>query len=307
MPLRLPDNLPAIKLLEDENIFVIDETRGHSQDIRPLKIVVLNLMPLKITTETDLIRLLSNTPLQLDITFMKLKSHTSKNTPIEHMKQFYINFEELRNRKFDGMIITGAPVEDIPFEQVNYWEEVSSIFDWARTHVTSTLYICWAAQAALYHFYGIEKHMLPKKLFGIFPQTINPDEANKPLFRGFDDKFNMPQSRHTEINSEDVRAVKELTVLAESPLSGVGIAIAREGREIFVTGHLEYNPDTLDNEYKRDKGKRDDVDLPKNYYIDNDPEKGPNVTWRAHANLFYHNWVNYYVYQKTPYDINQIN
>lgn len=307
MPLRLPDNLPAIKLLEDENIFVIDETRGHSQDIRPLKIVVLNLMPLKITTETDLIRLLSNTPLQLDITFMKLKSHTSKNTPIEHMKQFYINFEELRNRKFDGMIITGAPVEDKPFEDVTYWDEISGIFDWARTHVTSTLYICWAAQAALYHFYGIEKHMLPKKLFGIFPQTINPDEANKPLFRGFDDKFNMPQSRHTEINSEDVRAVKELTVLAESPLSGVGIAIAREGREIFVTGHLEYNPDTLDNEYKRDKGKRDDVDLPKNYYIDNDPEKGPNVTWRAHANLFYHNWVNYYVYQKTPYDINQIN
>ena len=294
-------------MLEDENIFVIDETRGHSQDIRPLKIVVLNLMPLKITTETDLIRLLSNTPLQLDITFMKLKSHTSKNTPIEHMKQFYINFEELRNRKFDGMIITGAPVEDIPFEQVNYWEEVSSIFDWARTHVTSTMYICWAAQAALYHFYGIQKHRLPKKMFGIFPQDINPDEANKPLFRGFDDKFNMPQSRHTEVNAEDVRAVKELTVLAESPLSGVGIAIAREGREIFVTGHLEYNPDTLDNEYKRDKGKRDDVDLPKNYYIDNDPEKGPNVTWRAHANLFYHNWVNYYVYQKTPYDINQIN
>lgn len=307
MPLRLPDNLPAIKLLEDENIFVIDETRGHSQDIRPLKIVVLNLMPLKITTETDLIRLLSNTPLQLDITFMKLKSHTSKNTPIEHMKQFYINFEELRNRKFDGMIITGAPVEDIPFEQVNYWDEISGIFDWARTHVTSTMYICWAAQAALYHFYGIQKHRLPKKMFGIFPQDINPDEANKPLFRGFDDKFNMPQSRHTEVNAEDVRAVKELTVLAESPLSGVGIAIAREGREIFVTGHLEYNPDTLDNEYKRDKGKRDDVDLPKNYYIDNDPEKGPNVTWRAHANLFYHNWVNYYVYQKTPYDINQIN
>lgn len=307
MPLRLPDNLPAIKLLEDENIFVIDETRGHSQDIRPLKIVVLNLMPLKITTETDLIRLLSNTPLQLDITFMKLKSHTSKNTPVEHMQQFYIDFDNLRERKFDGMIVTGAPVEDMPFEDVNYWEEITHIFDWARTHVTSTMYICWAAQAALYHFYGIQKHRLPKKMFGIFPQDINPDEANKPLFRGFDDKFNMPQSRHTEVNAEDVRAVKELTVLAESPLSGVGIAIAREGREIFVTGHLEYNPDTLDNEYKRDKGKRDDVDLPKNYYIDNDPEKGPNVTWRAHANLFYHNWVNYYVYQKTPYDINQIN
>lgn len=307
MPLRLPDNLPAIKLLEDENIFVIDETRGHSQDIRPLKIVVLNLMPLKITTETDLIRLLSNTPLQLDITFMKLKSHTSKNTPIEHMQQFYIAFDDLRERKFDGMIVTGAPVEDMPFEDVTYWDEITTIFDWARTHVTSTLYICWAAQAALYHFYGIQKHPLPMKMFGIFPQTINPDEANKPLFRGFDDMFNMPQSRHTEVKSEDIRANKELTVLAESPQSGVGIAIARNGREIFCTGHLEYNPDTLDTEYKRDKGKRDDVAMPVNYYIDNDPEKGPKVTWRAHANLFYHNWVNYYIYQQTPYDINLIN
>lgn len=307
MPLRLPDNLPAIKLLEDENIFVIDETRGHSQDIRPLKIVVLNLMPLKITTETDLIRLLSNTPLQLDITFMKLKSHTSKNTPIEHMQQFYIAFDELRERKFDGMIVTGAPVEDMPFESVTYWDEITTIFDWARTHVTSTLYICWAAQAALYHFYGIQKHPLPMKMFGIFPQTINPDEANKPLFRGFDDVFNMPQSRHTEVKSEDIRANKELTVLAESPQSGVGIAIARNGREIFCTGHLEYNPDTLDTEYKRDMGKRDDVAMPVNYYIDNDPEKGPKVTWRAHANLFYHNWVNYYIYQQTPYDINLIN
>jgi len=307
MPLRLPDNLPAIKLLEDENIFVIDETRGHSQDIRPLKIVVLNLMPLKITTETDLIRLLSNTPLQLDITFMKLKSHTSKNTPVEHMQQFYIDFDELRQRKFDGMIITGAPVEVMAFEDVTYWQEITHIFDWARTHVTSTLYICWSAQAALYHFYGIQKHQLPMKMFGIFPQTINPDEANKPLFRGFDDVFNMPQSRHTEVNSDDIRAVKDLTVLAESPLSGVGIALARGGREIFVTGHLEYNPDTLDAEYKRDMGKRDDVAMPVNYYIDDDPAKGPNVTWRAHANLFYHNWVNYYIYQKTPYDINQIN
>ena len=306
MPLRLPDNLPAIKLLEEENIFVIDETRGHSQDIRPLKIVVLNLMPLKITTETDLIRLLSNTPLQLDITFMKLKSHTSKNTPVEHMQQFYIAFDELQQRKFDGMIVTGAPVEDMPFEDVTYWEEIIRIFDWAHTHVTSTLFICWAAQAALYHFYGIQKHPLPMKMFGIFPQTINPDEANKPLFRGFDDMFNMPQSRHTEVKSEDIRANKELTVLAESPRSGVGIAIARGGREIFCTGHLEYNPDTLDAEYKRDMGKRDDVAMPVNYYIDDDPSKGPNVTWRAHANLFYHNWINYYVYQKTPYDIDQI-
>ena len=223
------------------------------------------------------------------------------------MQQFYIAFDELRERKFDGMIVTGAPVEDMPFEDVTYWDEITTIFDWARTHVTSTLYICWAAQAALYHFYGIQKHPLPMKMFGIFPQTINPDEANKPLFRGFDDMFNMPQSRHTEVKSEDIRANKELTVLAESPNSGVGIAIARDGREIFCTGHLEYNPDTLDTEYKRDMGKRDDVAMPVNYYMDDDPEKGPKVTWRAHANLFYHNWINYYVYQKTPYDIDQIN
>ena len=307
MPLRLPDNLPAIKLLEDENIFVIDETRGHSQDIRPLKIVVLNLMPLKITTETDLIRLLSNTPLQIDVTFMKLKSHTSKNTPVEHMKQFYINFDSLRDHKFDGMIITGAPVEDYPFTEVTYWDEITTIFDWARTHVTSTLYICWAAQAAMYHFYGIPKYQLPSKLFGIFPQKINPTEVNRPLFRGFDDTFNMPQSRHSATHIEDVRKIDDITILAKSPESGVGIAIAREGRDIFITGHLEYNPDTLDKEYKRDLGKRDDVAMPVNYYIDDDPAKGPNVTWRAHANLFYHNWVNYYIYQKTPYDINQIN
>ena len=294
-------------MLEDENIFVIDETRGHSQDIRPLKIVVLNLTPLKITTETDLIRLLSNTPLQLDITFMKLKSHTSKNTPVEHMQQFYIDFDDLRERKFDGMIVTGAPVEDMPFENVTYWEEITHIFDWARTHVTSSLYICWAAQAALYHFYGIKKYPLPMKMFGIFPQTINPDEANKPLFRGFDNVFNMPQSRHTEVKAEDINATEGLTILADSPVSGVGIVIARGGREIFVTGHLEYNPDTLDTEYRRDMGKRSDVAMPINYYIDNDPDKGPNVTWRAHANLFYHNWVNYYIYQKTPYDINLIN
>lgn len=293
-------------MLEDENIFVIDETRGHSQDIRPLKIVILNLMPLKITTETDLIRLLSNSPLQIDVTFMKLKSHTSKNTPIEHMKQFYIAFDELRDRKFDGMIITGAPVEDITFEEVTYWDEVRSIFDWARTHVTSTMYICWAAQASLYHFYGIQKHRLPMKMFGIFPQSINNEMVNEPLFRGFDDTFCMPQSRHTEVNTEDVQNVSELTILANSPLSGVGIAMARGGREIFITGHLEYNADTLDTEYKRDMGKRDDVAMPVNYYIDDNPAKGPKVTWRAHANLLYHNWINYYVYQKTPYDINEI-
>lgn len=306
MPLRLPDKLPAIKMLEDENIFVIDDTRGHSQDIRPLKLAILNLMPIKVTTETDLVRLLCNTPLQIDVTFMKLKSHTSKNTPIEHMKQFYIPFDELRNRKFDGLIITGAPVEGMAFEDVNYWEEITDIFKWSKTNVTSTLFICWAAQAALYYFYDIDKYPLEKKKFGVFRQTINEKFENIQLFRGFDSTFNMPHSRHTENRKEDILKVPEVSILAESEESGPSILMARDGREIFVTGHMEYNPDTLDTEYKRDWAKRSDVELPKNYYIDDDPGKGPNVTWRAHANLFYHNWINYYIYQRTPYDIDKI-
>ena len=304
MPLRLPDRLPAIELLKHENIFVMDTTRAHHQDIRPLRIVILNLMPIKITTETDLIRLLSNTPLQLDISFMKLKSHTPKNTPVEHMMMFYRDFEVMRDEKFDGMIITGAPVENIPFEDVRYWTELSEIFAWARSHVTSTLYICWAAQAALYHFYGIPKYQLPKKMFGIFPQTILQPQL--PIFRGFDDYFMMPHSRHSEIRREDILANPALTLIAESADSGVSIVMARGGREFFITGHMEYSPDTLDHEYRRDKDIRDDVDIPRNYYRDNDPEKGPNVTWRAHANLFYANWINYYVYQETPYNINEI-
>ena len=272
MPLRLPDRLPAIELLKHENIFVMDDSRAHMQDIRPLKIVILNLMPLKITTETDLIRLLSNTPLQLEVSFMKLKSHTPKNTPIEHMMMFYRDFEQMRNEKYDGMIITGAPVEQLEYEEVSYWAEVSEIFAWARTHVTSTLYICWAAQAGLYYHYGIPKYPLPKKMFGIFSQyTLNPQ---LPIFRGFDDEFQMPHSRHTELHREE--------------------------------GHLEYAPDTLDKEYRRDKDTRDDVDMPINYYKNDDPSQGPKVTWRAHANLLYSNWINYYVYQETPYDINQI-
>ena len=304
MPLRLPDRLPAIELLKHENIFVMDDSRAHMQDIRPLKIVILNLMPLKITTETDLIRLLSNTPLQLEINFMKLKSHTPKNTPIEHMMMFYRDFESMRNEKFDGMIITGAPVEQLDFEDVNYWDEMTDIFAWARTHVTSTLYICWAAQAGLYYHYGIPKFPLPKKMFGIFPQyTLDPQ---LPIFRGFDDVFQMPHSRHTEIHREDILANPDLKLIAESPDSGVSIVMAREGREFFITGHLEYAPNTLDTEYRRDKDIRDDVDLPKHYYLDDDPAKGPLVTWRAHANLLYANWINYYVYQTTPYDINAI-
>lgn len=306
MPLRLPDKLPAIKTLEDENIFVIDETRGHSQDIRPLRVVILNLMPLKVTTETDLIRLLSNTPLQIDVTFMKLRSHTPKNTPIEHMKQFYIDFDLLRNRKFDGMIVTGAPVEDFSFEDVNYWEEISDIFKWARTHVTSTMYICWAAQAALYAFHGINKVMMPKKVFGIFPQRISSKYENCPLFRGFDSEYNMPHSRHSGTRTEDVNARPEISILSYSQETGPSIMMERDGREIYITGHMEYNPDTLDTEYRRDLGKRDDVEKPINYYIDDDPAKGPRVTWRAHANLLYHNWINYYIYQKTPYNIEEI-
>lgn len=304
MPLRLPDRLPAIDILKGENIFVMDETRAHNQEIRPLRIVILNLMPLKITTETDLIRLLSNTPLQMDICFMKLQSHTPKNTPVEHMMMFYKSFEELSSQKFDGMIITGAPIENMDYEAVEYWEEIQAIFNWSCTHVTSTMFLCWGAMAGLYHFYGIPKYSLPKKMFGIFQQqTLNPA---LPIFRGFDDTFFMPQSRHTEVRKEDILAHKELEIIAESPESGVSIVMARGGREFFITGHLEYAPDTLDREYKRDKGKRDDVDVPVNYYMNNNPAKPPIVTWRAHANLFYSNWINYYVYQETPYNIDEI-
>lgn len=304
MPLRLPDKLPAIDLLKKENIFVMDESRAHSQEIRPLKIVILNLMPLKITTETDLIRLLSNTPLQMEINFMKLRSHTPKNTPVEHMMMFYKDFDILKEQKWDGMIVTGAPVETMPYEDVAYWDEIKVIFDWARTHVTSTLYICWAAQAGLYHFYNIPKYPLQKKMFGIFPQhTLS---GALPIFRGFDDVFAMPHSRHTEVRRDDIASDNRLTVIAESEESGVSIVMARNGREFFVTGHLEYAPDTLDKEYKRDMGKRDDVEMPKNYYRGDNPDQGPIVTWRAHANLFFSNWINYYVYQETPYDISKI-
>ena len=304
MPLRIPDKLPAIDILKKENIFVMGSSRAHAQDIRPLHIVVLNLMPLKITTETDLIRLLSNTPLQLEITFMKLRSHTPKNTPIEHMMLFYKDFDTLRQLKFDGMIVTGAPVESLDFEKVNYWDELTEIFTWARTHVTSTLYICWAAQAGLYFHYGVPKYPLPKKMFGIFEQR--PLQPLLPLFRGFDDVFFMPHSRHTEIKRSDILKRSELNLIAEGDISGVSIVMARGGREIFVTGHLEYSPYTLDNEYKRDFGKRDDVEMPVNYYIGDDPAKGPVVRWRAHANLMFNNWINYYVYQATPFDRDKI-
>ena len=304
MPLRIPDKLPAIEALKHENIFVMDESRAHAQDIRPLRIVILNLMPLKITTETDLIRVLSNTPLQMEITFMKLKSHTPKNTPIEHMMMFYKDFDELAGMKFDGMIVTGAPVEHLAFEDVTYWPELTQIFTWARSHVTSTMYICWAAQAGLYFHYGIDKHLLEKKMFGVFRQYMT--DPLLPIFRGFDDYFYMPHSRHTEVRKEDIAACKELKSMAESPVSGVSMAMARGGRELYIMGHLEYARDTLDKEYRRDLGKRDDVDMPLNYYANDDPDNKPIVRWRAHANLLFNNWVNYYVYQETPYDIDSI-
>lgn len=306
MPLNLPDKLPAIDLLKEENIFVIDNSRASTQDIRPLKIVVLNLMPLKITTETDLIRLLSNSPLQIEVSFMKLKSHTSKNTPIEHMKAFYRDFEYMRNEKYDGMIITGAPVEHLEFEDVNYWDEIQDIFNWTRTHVTSTLYICWAAQAGLYHHYGVPKYPLDKKMFGIFEHHICEGMNKLPIFRGFDDVFFVPHSRHTEVRRADIEKHPELTIISESDDSGVHIVMARGGREFYVTGHSEYSPYTLDTEYRRDLGKGLPIDMPKNYYRDNDLEKGPLVRWRSTANLLFSNWLNYYVYQETPYDINQI-
>ena len=304
MPLNLPDKLPAIRALEKENIFVMNTTRASGQDIRPLRIAVLNLMPLKITTETDLIRLLSNSPLQIELCLMKVKSHTSKNTPIEHMQQFYRDFELMKDEKYDGMIITGAPVENMAFEEVNYWEEITEIFDWAHSHVTSTLYICWAAQAGLYYHYGIPKYPLDRKMFGVFAHRVLKPLC--PIFRGFDDVFYVPHSRHTEVRRDDILRAPGLELLSESEEAGVYLVMGRGGRDIFVTGHSEYSPDTLDNEYKRDLAKGLPIDKPKNYYRNDDPQLPPLVRWRAHANLLFTSWLNYYVYQQTPYNIDEI-
>jgi len=304
MPVNIPKKLPAVETLHRENIFVMDSERASNQDIRPLKLVVLNLMPIKITTETDLIRLLSNSPLQIEIDFMQLQSHTSKNTPIEHMLMFYKTFDEIKKSNYDGMIITGAPVEQMNFEDVNYWEELKTIFDWARCHVTSTMYICWAAQAGLYYHYGVPKYPLAKKMFGVFEHTVL-DPLN-PIFRGFDDVFYVPHSRHTEIRAEDILKVPDLTLLSESPESGVYMAMARNGRDFFITGHSEYSPNTLDIEYKRDRDKGLPIELPRNYYRNNNPDSKPLVRWRSHANLLFTNWLNYFVYQETPYNLENI-
>ncbi len=304
MPLNLPEKLPAIELLKKENIFVIDSLRASTQDIRPLKVVILNLMPIKITTETDLIRLLSNSPLQIEIDFLKLSSHTSKNTPIEHLMTFYKEFDEISKHNYDGMIITGAPVEQMEFEEVSYWSEITTIFNWASQHVTSTLYICWAAQAGLYHFHGIPKYPLNQKMFGVFKHTLNIPTF--PLFRGFDDEFFVPHSRHTEVRREDIIKNPNLTILSESKESGVYIVMSRGGREFYVTGHSEYSPQTLHDEYVRDKSKGLPIHVPSNYYKNDDPDNAISVRWRGHSNLLFTNWLNYFVYQETPFDPKEI-
>lgn len=293
MSLILPDGLPAIESLKEENIFIENCAQTEDKSTRKLRIALLNIMPIKETTEMDFARVLSYSPLNIELTLMKLRTHTPKHASPEHMERFYTYFDELKDEKFDGFIVTGAPIEHLEFEDVSYWKELSEIFVWADTNVKSTLYICWAAQAGLYHHYGVQKHLLPTKKFGIFRQKVmNP---TLPLFRGFDDTFNMPHSRHTEVRAEEIRIHSELDIVAESAESGTSIVYAHNGRQIFITGHMEYEPYTLDKEYRRDKDKRDDVDVPQNYYIDDNPANKPNVTWRAHANLLFNNWINYYL------------
>ncbi len=304
MPIKIPNDLPAVKTLADENIFVMTETRAITQDIRPLKILLLNLMPKKIETETQLSRLLGNSPLQVDLEFIHTSSHVSKNTSAEHLFTFYKTFEDIKEKTYDGMIITGAPVEQMPFEEVEYWEELCTIMEWSKTHVHSTFHICWGAQAGLYYHYGIQKYPIGSKYSGIFPHQV--DYKRSILFRGFDDVFMVPQSRHTTVRTEDIEAVKELRILASSPETGVYAVASKGGRQIFITGHSEYDADTLKNEYLRDCAAGLDPAVPKNYFPDDDPTKEPLVTWRSHANLLYSNWLNYFVYQTTPYDITEI-
>lgn len=306
MPIRVQDNLPAIETLGRENIFVMTENRALTQDIRPLKILILNLMPTKITTETQLLRMLGNSPLQVDISFMHTKSHYSKNTSLSHLETFYGTFDDFKHQKFDGMIITGAPVETLPFEEVDYWDELCEIMEWTKTNVTSTFHICWGAQAALYYHYGVPKYPLDKKVFGVFKHSVVPEKKHKMLMRGFDDEFFVPHSRHTEFREEDILKVPELEILAKSDKAGVYIVTAKDERQFFISGHSEYDAETLAAEYFRDVNKGLPIDIPENYFPDDDPKNTPPMKWRAHANLLYSNWLNYFVYQTTPYDINDI-
>jgi homoserine O-succinyltransferase len=304
MPVRIPDTLPAMGILESENIFVMGEKRAQHQDIRPLRLAILNLMPTKITTETQLLRLLGNTALQVEIELLHMDSHESKNTPAEHLLEHYSSFEDVREQKFDGLIITGAPVEQMPFEAVDYWPELLQVMDWARSNVYSTCYICWGAQAGLYHYYGVPKYQLKEKMFGVFEHTVNI--RFERLLRGFDDLFFAPHSRHTEVRREDILAVPELVLLSESAQAGVYIVISTDRRHVFVTGHSEYDPLTLQSEYVRDVNRGLPIAVPKNYFPNDDPTREPVVRWRGHASLLFANWLNYYVYQQTPFDIGSI-
>ena len=304
MPIKIPNELPATQTLTEENIFVMTETRAGKQDIRPLQILLLNLMPTKIDTETQLSRLLGNTPLQVELTLMHTVSHQSKNTSEEHLLAFYTTFDKIRDRNFDGMIITGAPVEHLPFEEVEYWDELCEIMDWSLTHVHSTFHICWGAQAGLYHHFGIQKRQLDQKLFGIFPHSA--DYKRSILFRGFDDVFMVPHSRHTTVDREDVEKVPKLKILASSEEAGVFALSTRNGRQIFITGHPEYDAQTLNKEYVRDLTAGKPIEIPKNYFPDNDPSRTPPATWRSSANLLYSNWLNYFVYQTTPFNLDKI-
>lgn len=302
VPIKIPDHLPAKEILENENVFVMGENRAFHQDIRSLKIVILNLMPIKETTETQLLRLLGNSPLQVDICLLRVATHESKNTSQEHLTTFYQTFSQIAHQYFDGMIITGAPIEQLEFEEVHYWHELQQILDWKLTHVTSTLHICWGAQAALYHHYGVPKYALPHKMFGVFPHYLL---KSTPLVRGFDEEFFAPHSRHTEIHREDIKKIPDLEIISESPEAGVYLVASRNGRQIFVTGHSEYERDTLKHEYDRDKERGLDISLPRNYFPHDDPAENPRQNWRAHANLLFTNWLNYCVYQETPYKWNR--
>jgi homoserine O-succinyltransferase/O-acetyltransferase len=300
MPINIPNNLPAITILKDENIFIMDEQRASHQDIRPLRIAFCNLMPLKIVTETDFIRILSNTPLQIELDFFYMDKHDSKNTSKEHLNIFYKTFDQIKHKRYDGLIVTGAPVENIEFEEVDYWNDISEVMEWSKTNVTNTLHICWGAQAGLYHHYGIQKYPLEKKLFGVFEHQITDNRI--PLFRGFDDTFPTPHSRYTENRINDIQQHSGLILAAWSEKAGVHVVISKNNRQIFVTGHFEYNSNTLRDEYERDLKKGLDIDLPENYFPEDNPKAKPLVKWRANANLFFVNWLNYYVYQETPYD-----
>ena len=304
MPIKIPNDLPATQILESENIFVMQEDRAMTQDIRPLKIVILNLMPTKITTETQLMRLLGNPPLQVDVELLQMASHQSKNTSEKHLMKFYKTLDEIREERFDGMIVTGAPVEQMPFEEVDYWDELCEVFEWAKKHVYSTMFICWGAQAGLYYRYGIDKIDLPKKLFGIYSHKVK--HRREPLVRGFDDYFLIPHSRYTEVPAEALHECKELKILAESDKAGVLLCMSQDGRQIFIFGHAEYGRGTLRNEYVRDVNKGIEIEVPENYFPDDDPSKQPHLQWRATSQNLYSNWLNYYVYQLTPYDLDEI-